>query len=137
MLFRSYQTLFDAQNKKAKGAIKQAKLDIRNIKVTRTEIARAIKVAANKNSLFRRTTKPYQDAVKLLTQKENYQHFDDIAAMFDEAKARKEENDRIKKEKADQAKADRLAEIERLKHKREMAKKKRANRKNGKNNEKK
>lgn len=123
----AYQILFDAQSKNFKPGIKQAKLDIQNIKVTRKEINRAIKVATNENSLFRRTTKPYQDAVKLLTQKANYQHFDDIAAMFDEAKVRKEENDRLKKEKIAQEKADRLAEIERLKHEKEMAKKNKKN----------
>lgn len=123
----AYQILFDAQSKNFKPGIKQAKLDIQNIKVTRKEINRAIKVATNENSLFRRTTKPYQDAVKLLTQKANYQHFDDIAAMFDEAKVRKEENDRLKKEKIAQEKADRLAEIERLKHEKEIAKKNKKN----------
>lgn len=129
----AYQILFDAQSKNFKAGIKQAKSDIRNLKVSRREINRAIKVATNEYSLFRRTTKPYQDAVKLLTEQENYKHFDDIAAMFDEAKVRKEENDRIKKEKSDKIKAERLAEIERLKHKRELAKRNRKDKKNNKN----
>ncbi len=131
----AYQILFDAQSKNFKAGIKQAKSDIRNLKVIRNEINRAIKVATNEHSLFRRTTKPYQDAVKLLTEKSNYQHFDDIAAMFDEAKVRKEENDRIKKEKSDKVKAERLAEIERLKHEKEIAKRNKADKKdkNGKN----
>ncbi|NLX94318.1 MAG: hypothetical protein GXZ02_10840, partial [Clostridiales bacterium] len=135
----AYQILFDAQSKNFKAGIKQAKSDIRNLKVTRNEINRAIKVATNEHSLFRRTTKPYQDAVKLLTEQENYKHFDDIAAMFDEAKVRKEENDRLKKEKSDKVKAERLAEIERLKRKRELAKQNRADKKDKKdknNNEK-
>ena len=118
----AYQNLFDAQNKKEKYEIRQAKLDVHNVKVTRNEIRRAIKVATNAHSLFRRTTKPYQDAVKLLKQKENYQHVDEIAAMVNEAKARKEENERLKKEEADREKMERLAEIERLKHEKELAK---------------
>lgn len=122
----AYQNLFDAQSRKLRHTIKQAKLDVKNAKVTRREIHRAIKVATNEHSLFRRTTKPYQDAVKLLTQKENYRHFDDIAAMFDAARARKEENERLKKEDEDREKAERFAEIERLKQEKEIAKQNKA-----------
>ncbi len=118
----AYQNLFDSQSKKQKYKIKQAKLDVRNVKVTRNEILRAIKVATNRHSLYRRSTKPYQDAVKLLTQQENYQHFDDIAAMFDEAKERKEKSEKIKKEAEAREKAERIAEIERLKHEKEIMK---------------
>jgi len=129
----AYQMLFDAQSKKEKYEIKQAKLDVRNVKITRNAIRRAIKVATNRHSLYRRSTKPYQDAVKLLKQKENYQHFDEIAAMFDEANARKEEAERLKNEEAAKEKADRLAEIERLRHEKEIAKQGRLNGKSGKN----
>ena len=126
----AYKMLFEAQNNNDKVKIRQNKLDIKNLKVTRKAILRAIKVANNDYSLFRRTTKPYQDAVKLIKQQENYRHFDDIAAMFEEAKARKEENERLRKEKEDKEKADRAAEIQRIKQEKAMAKR------NSKNNKK-
>lgn len=118
----AYKMLFEAQNENDKVKVKQAKLDIRNLKVTRNAVRRAIKVANNEYSLFRRTTKPYQDAVKLIKQQENYSHFDKIAAMFEDAKIRKEENERLKKEKEDREKAERAAEIQRIKQEKAMAK---------------
>lgn len=125
----AYKMLFEAQNNNDKVKIRQAKLDIKNLKVTRNAVRRAIKVANNEYSLFRRTTKPYQDAVKLIKQEENYRHFDDIAAMFDEAKARKDESDRLQKEKEDREKAEREAEIKRIKQEKKMARQKSKNNK--------
>ena len=49
---------------------------------------------------FNRAATPFNDAEKLLTQKENYSHFDEIAALYDQAKLDAEEEDRIKKEEA-------------------------------------
>ncbi len=121
----AYQMLFDAQNAKNKAEIRQARLDIRNSKVTVKAIRRAVKVAANEHSLYRRSTKPYQDALKLLAQEKNYCHFDDIAAMFDEAKSRKDENERLKKEKAAREKSEKNAEIERIRNEKLIARKNR------------
>lgn len=44
----------------------------------------------DKHAYFNRAAKPYLDAEKLIKQQENYSHFDEIAAMYDEAKARHE-----------------------------------------------
>ncbi|MGN1123363.1 MAG: MFS transporter [Eubacterium sp.] len=49
---------------------------------------------------FNRAAKPFNDAKKLLTQQENFSHFDEIAAMYDEAKIKAEEEDRLKEEAA-------------------------------------
>ena len=40
--------------------------------------------------------KPYVDAKKVLTQYENFQHLDEIAAQYDEAKARAEAEEKAK-----------------------------------------
>ena len=45
----------------------------------------------DKHAYFARAAKPYLDAEKLIKQEENYKHFDDIAAMYEESKARKEQ----------------------------------------------
>ena len=73
----------------------------------------------DKHAFFNRAAKPYLDAKKILEQKENYSHFEEIEALYDEAKVRHEEavekarienekrlaeekalNDKIKAEKA-------------------------------------
>ena len=46
------------------------------------------KLETDKHANFNRAAKPFLDAEKLLKQKENYTHFEEIAAMYDEAKAR-------------------------------------------------
>ena len=116
--------MFEAESKGLKHEVIQAKQDIRSLKKARNEVRRAIKIANNEYSLFRRTTKPYQDAVKLLKQEENYRRFDEIAEMFEEAKARKEESDRLKEEAEEKEKAAKRAEIERLKNEKKLKKKK-------------
>lgn len=120
----AYQYMFEAESKGLKHEVIQAKQDIRSLKKARNEVRRAIKIANNEYSLFRRTTKPYQDAVKLLKQEENYRRFDEIAEMFEEAKARKEESDRLKEEAEEKEKAAKRAEIERLKNEKKLKKKK-------------
>ena len=46
------------------------------------------KLETDKHANFNRAAKPYLAAEKLIKQKENYTHFEEIAAMYDEAKAR-------------------------------------------------
>ena len=60
----------------------------------------------DKHAKFNRAAKPYVDAKKLLTQQENFSHFDEIAAQYDVAKANVEEADRLEAE----AEATRIAE---------------------------
>ncbi len=62
---------------------------------------------------FNRAAKPYNDAVKLFKEKENYANFDSIFSIYDDAKARIAEKERIADEQAKaeaaQKKADREA----------------------------
>ncbi len=60
---------------------------------------------------FNRAAKPYIDAKKLLTQQENYSHFDEIAALYDEAKLKAEEEEREKEAAAEAKKAEEEAEL--------------------------
>ena len=60
---------------------------------------------------FGRAAAPYIDAKKLLTQQENYSHFDEIAALYDEAKLKADEEEREKEAAALAKKAEQEAEL--------------------------
>lgn len=64
---------------------------------------------------YHRAAKPYLDAERLILQKENYTHYDEIFAKYEKAKIhveQKREEDRIAHEKLE---AEKLADMERLK----------------------
>ena len=85
-----YLNLKDA--KKAKdGTAKAIKADIKAIEAKREEIRKASKVEMDRHAYFARAAKPYLDAEKLVKQEENYKHFDEIAEMYEESKARFEQ----------------------------------------------
>ena len=82
----------------------------------------ATKAIVDYNANFARAAKPYLDAEKLLNQKENYSHLDEIDALYEEAKYRNEkaiEKARIEKERKDAAEK---AENERIKAEKAAAK---------------
>ena len=60
---------------------------------------------------FGRAAKPYIDAKRLLTQQENYSHFEEIAALYDEAKLKAEEEAKEKEAAAAAKKAAEEAEL--------------------------
>ena len=93
--------------KKAKDKETRARLNKRKaeLKAERKEIEALIKKATDENSHYNRLAKPYIDAGKLINQAENYRHYEDIKAMYDEAKARDEENRRLEEKKAKELEA--------------------------------
>lgn len=52
----------------------------------RAEIERELKKATEQNSLFSRAAKPYLDAKRILTQQENYKHYEEILSSYEHAK---------------------------------------------------
>lgn len=84
----SYKALFSAKESKDKDAIGQAKRNVQKAKVARAKVRTEIKEATDAHSLYHRAAKPWLEAKKLLTQEENYKHYDEIATMYEEAKAR-------------------------------------------------
>lgn len=64
---------------------------------------------------FNRAARVYNDAKKLLAQAENFTHFEEIAALYDEAKLNAAEEDRIKDEEIKKRIAEEKAELERKK----------------------
>ena len=106
--FAELEKLFDAEDacddklkelylalkdsKKAKdGSAKSIKADIKAYEAKKKEIHKASKLEMDKHAYFARAAKPYLDAEKLIKQEENYKHFDEIAEMYEEAKARHEQ----------------------------------------------
>lgn len=135
-----FETLFDKEDnnlaarteleeklsaaKKNKDAAAVSDLKAQRVKLMseKKEIDLEIKNATDRNSEYNRLAKPYIDAKKLITQAENYQHYEDIKAMYEEAKARAEEVMRLEEEKAKALEAEQKAMKEKIKA--EKAKKK-------------
>lgn len=88
------KALYNEQHlaKKAKDYAKAGELkdEIAAVEAKRKEARKMSKLETDKHANFNRAAKPYLEAEKLLKQKENYTHFEEIAAMYDEAKARLE-----------------------------------------------
>lgn len=78
--------------KKAHDSVKakELKAEIDAEQVKRKQARKDSKAEMDRHAYFNRAAKPYLDAEKLIKQQENYSHFDEIAAMYDEAKVRHE-----------------------------------------------
>lgn len=104
-----------ARKEKDKEAENALKAQIKQINAEKKEVQKASKEMMDEFARFNRAAKPYNDAKKLLTQQENYSHFDEIAALYDEAKIKADEEDRIKEEEIAKKRAEEQAELERRK----------------------
>ena len=86
------KSLYNEQHlaKKAKDYVRAGELkdEIANVEAQRKEARKMSKLETDSHANFNRAAKPYLAAEKLIKQKENYTHFEEIAAMYDEAKAR-------------------------------------------------
>ena len=87
----TYKKLYDARDRKDKSAVEKYIQAVKAIRAEQKNVENEIKKATNENSVYNRAAKPYINAKKLLTQSENYAKFDEIAAMYDEAKLRHEQ----------------------------------------------
>lgn len=86
-----YKAYYDAKKQKNQAEVNSLKADIKAAKAEKKVLDAEIKKAGDENALYTRAAKPYIDAKKLLTQAENYGRFEEIAAMYDDAKVRHEE----------------------------------------------
>ena len=76
--------IFDlAKNKNDKAGAKALSLE-------KKEVQKKAKALMDEFARFNRAAKPYNDAVKFLKQYENYSHFDEIEALYADAKAQEE-----------------------------------------------
>ena len=85
-----YLELRDAKKAKENAKAKSLKADIKAYEAKKAEAKKASKDEMDKHAYFARAAKPYLDAEKLVKQEENYKHFDELDAMYEEAKARNE-----------------------------------------------
>ena len=85
-----YLELRDAKKSKDSAKVKSLKSEIKAYEAKKAEARKASKAEMDKHAYFARAAKPYLDAEKLIKQEENYKHLDDIAEMYDDAKARYE-----------------------------------------------
>ena len=96
--------------KKAKDSCKLKEIsdELKAIKLEKKELQQKEKIETDKHTQFALAAKPYLDAQKLMKEKENQEHFDELAAAYEEAKASAEaalqaqidEQKRLEEEKA-------------------------------------
>ena len=91
-LAATYEKLYDARDRKDKSRIEKYMQSVKAIKAEQKKVENEIKKATNDNSVYNRAAKPYINAKKLITQSENYARFDEIAAMYEDAKLRHEQS---------------------------------------------
>ena len=85
------------------------KVEIAKLKKEGRKINSDIRKASKESSVYNRVIKPYASAEKLLKQREDYKHYDEIKAMYDGAKQRvAEEEERAAKEAKAEAEQKRL-----------------------------
>ena len=82
-----YQQKDEAKKAKDKALATSLDVEIKTLKLEKKKLQKDIKAEMDKHAEFNRAAKPYLDAEKLMKDKENYAHFDDIAAMYEESKA--------------------------------------------------
>ncbi len=85
---------------------------LKNITARRKELQKAEKAKMDEFAKFNRAAKPYIDARKLLLQYENYSHFEEIAALYDEAKEKADAEDKEKQIIADLKRREQQEELE-------------------------
>ncbi len=104
-----------AKKDKDSQEVSRIKAEIKKLTSERKELNKLTKEEMDKHAKFNRAAKPYVDAKKLLTQQENFSHFDEIAAQYDVAKANVEESDRLEAEAEAKRIAEEKEELERRK----------------------
>lgn len=95
--------------------VRELRAEIKNVQAQRKSVLAKSKALQDEFARFNRAAKPYNDAQKLLVQEENYKHFDEIAALYDEAKAAAAEEDKQKEVRLAEKRAEEEAELARRK----------------------
>lgn len=104
-----------AKKENDKNTVADIKAQIKSLTNEKKAVQKDAKVIMDEFAKFNRAAKPFNDAKKLLIQQENYSHFEEIAALYDEAKEKADEEDRIRDEEAAKKLAEEKAELERRK----------------------
>lgn len=102
----------------------EIKGEIEAVQVKRKTARKNSKAEMERHAAFNRAAKPYLDAEKLLRQKENYEHLDDMMDMYDGAKERAEKAAEEEEARRKQLEAEEKAYKEELNAKKKMNKNK-------------
>lgn len=126
------------QAKKADNKEEYSRLnaEIKNLNAQLKSVRAKEKKKMDEFARFNRAAKPYIDARKLLLQKENYSHFEEIAALYDEAKINADAEDREKEELAALKRKEQEDELQARKAEKIRKKALKAEKKNSKKNDK-
>lgn len=111
-IFDLVQKKADAKKAGNKEEYSKLKDEIKKLNAELKETRKTEKKKMDEFAQFNRAAKPYIDARKLLLQKENYSHFEEIANLYDEAKANADAEDREKEELAALKRKEQEAELE-------------------------
>ncbi len=103
----------EAKKNKDSSALKSIKAEIQQVKIEKKNVQKKAKAEVEIHAVFARAAKPYLDAEKMMKEKENYTHLEELVAQYDEAKARVEEEDRLRVEEQAKADAEKKADKER------------------------
>lgn len=95
--------------------VKEIKAEIAKITAEKKVSQKQAKELMDEFAKFNRAAKPYNDAKKILLQQENYSHFEEIAALYDDAKAAADAEDAEAEARIAAKKAEDEAELERRK----------------------
>lgn len=113
-----------AQKAKDKDRQKEIARELRQLTKEKQSNQKKMKEASNAYSKFNRAARPYLNAKKLLTQQENYSHYDEIKASYEEAKARFAAQTAADALAQEQAKKEREAYAAKLRAEKKAARKK-------------
>ena len=111
-----------ARKEKDSEKVRDYTAKIKELTEERKKVRAASKSLMDEFAHFNRSAKPYIDARKMLVQEENYKHLDEIFALYDEAKERAEEEDRVKAAEIEKRRAEEQADLERRKAARKLKK---------------
>ncbi len=80
----------DAKKEKDTLRVQEATSALKELKTKKKELAKLIEAEKEKHTFFARAAKAYIDAERIIKQKENYEHLEELAAKYEEAKAAEE-----------------------------------------------
>ncbi len=100
-----------AKKEKDEEKVRQYNEEIKACKENSKKTGAKAKALQDEFAKFNRAAKPLISARKFLVQEENFQHFDEIAALYDEAKAKAEQEEKEREEMLAKKRAEEEAEL--------------------------
>ena len=122
-----YAKQAEAKKQKNGAVVRELKLEIQRLNVEKKKAQKQAKAEMDLHAAFARAAKPYLDAEKMMKEKENYAHYEELAAKYDAAKVRIAEEDRLNAEEQAIAEAEKKADKERRLAEKAAAKKMKKN----------